>query len=79
MAECDLACKTKIIIDGGNAARLLDVACNAIEYMSADEAALLPGDEIIKILNRMEDDAVKVQKLILKGVGYNGPVGKLHE
>jgi hypothetical protein len=77
MAECDLACKTKIIINGGNAARLLDVACTAIEYMDARE--IEHGEEIIKILNRMEDDAVKVQKLILKGVGYDGPTGKMLE
>ena len=68
---------TKIIINGGNAARLLDTACQAIQYLDAGEAAALPEEEIIRILNRMEEDAARVQNLILNGVKYKGARGKL--
>jgi hypothetical protein len=74
---CDLACQTKIIINGGNAARLLDVACTAIEYMNAEQINKMNGKKIIEILNRMEDDAIEVQRLILTGTGYTGPLGKM--
>lgn len=74
---CDLACKTKIIINGGNVARLLDVLCYEIEHARDADQEISTGEEMIKILNRMEDDACKVQKLFLQGIGYDGPVGKM--
>jgi hypothetical protein len=79
MAECDLACKTKIIINGGNTAALVTTACTALEYMTNEEIAKLNGEKIIEILNRMEDDAIQVQRLILKGTGYRGPTGKMYQ
>lgn len=75
--SCDLACRTKIIINSGNIAGISHANNHVIERMQPDEFDKLDGDKIIKLLNRMEDDAVDVQKLLVEGVGYTGEVGKL--
>lgn len=64
----------KILLNGANTASLVSNAINLIN----PEYAVLPNDkEIIAHLNRMEDDAVELQKMILTGLGYSGDVGKL--
>lgn len=65
-------CK-KILLNGRNAA---DLIRNAVELVEGE--AYVEGDEkIIAYLNDLEDRAVEVQKMILKGIGYDGPVGKM--
>lgn len=72
---CDLACRTKIIINGGNSANMLNKLCYQVEELPAD-VEISTSDELIKLLNKMEDDAGKAQALFLRGIGYDGPLPK---
>lgn len=74
---CTLACQTKIILNSGNIVGVSTANNSAIRRMKPEHFDSLDGNEVIKLLNRMEDDAVKVQKLLIKGVGYDGEVGKM--
>lgn len=69
---CDLSCKTKIILNGGNTANMLNELCYQVKELPSDQD-IPTSDEIIKLLNKMEDDAGKVQRLFLEGIGYKGP------
>lgn len=73
----DAACKLKIILDGGNASRLIESICETTQAADAslftDEAAY----PIIKNLNTMEDLAVETQKMLVKVIHYDGPLPKL--
>ena len=87
---CDLSCQTKIILDGDSvSAQLIGVAgqigaaCEAVKHAFDNGAKFSNGNEIIETLNSMEDaaddlqlKARKVQKLVLHGVGYAGPLPK---
>jgi hypothetical protein len=69
---CDLACKTKIIINGGNAANMLNELCYRVKDLDAD-GTITTSDDLIKLLNKIEDDCGKAQRLYLEGIGYRGP------
>ena len=77
--SCNLACQTKIILNGANVSGIARANRFVIERMTDAEFNALDGDEAIKLLNRMEDDAVKVQKLLVKAANYTGPTGKMLE
>ena len=78
--ECDLACQTKIILNGGNVVGIMDANWKAIMNIYAAGALnKVNGRALIALLNRMEDDAVAVQKLIVAGANYTGPTGKMLE
>ncbi len=76
---CDLSCKTKIIINGGNAANLIEQSCEALQFFFSNGGAFdgNEGEHLIKRLNDLEDGAVELQKAVLKFTGYSGPVGKM--
>lgn len=74
---CDLACQTKIIINGGNASKLIEQSCEALQHFFSNGGKLKNSTEIISLLNQLENGAVDLQKLVLKSVGYTGPVGKM--
>jgi len=76
---CELACKTKIIINGGNAANLIEQSCEALQFYfnAGGEFPHDEGEKLIMRLNLLENDAVELQKAVLKAIGYNGPVGKM--
>lgn len=76
---CDDACQAKIILNGGNLRGIADANYEALLRLPKDAFQQLEGAKLIKILNRMEDDVVEAQKLIAKGAGYTGPVGKMLE
>lgn len=70
---CDLACKTKIILNGGNTANMLNELCYQVKELPEGEQ-ITTGDELIKLLNQMEELAGDAQALYLKGIGYDGPL-----
>jgi len=70
---CDLACKTKIIINGDNAAKALETLCEQVEWARDRELDLPHGNKLIEILNRIEDDTFKAQRLLLEDLGFTGP------
>jgi len=76
--ECDLACQTKIIINGGNAANLIEQTCEAFQAFIANGGKIKHGQQLIAMLNSLENDAVKLQRFFLREcVGYDGDVGDL--
>lgn len=78
--DCDLACQTKIILNGRNVAGISEANWIALRHIQhASALGKVNGKALIALLNRMEDDAVEVQKLIAKGAGYSGPTGKMLE
>lgn len=74
---CNLACQTKIILNSGNLTGISDGNNTVIKRMKPEDFDKLDGDKLIKLLNRMEDDAVSVQKLLVDGIGYTGETGKM--
>jgi hypothetical protein len=71
---CDLACRTKIIINGDTVSGVLNAACEAIKGLKPEQ--IKHGKELIELLNQMEDEAFQVQRLVLDGVGFAGPFPK---
>lgn len=75
---CDLACQTKIIINGGNASKLIEQTCEGLRHFFNSGGKLKHSDKVIKALNDLEDGAVALQKLVLReGIGYQGDAGKM--
>lgn len=74
---CDLACKTKIIINGGNASGILISTNDALKSFFREGGQLNDGKRIISLLNLIEDKAVELQKLVLEDVGFTGETGKM--
>ena len=72
----ELACKTKIIIDGGNAVGLAESICEATQNLSDDQTAKLTDAvayPIIKKIIKAEEALTEAQNLLLDAVGYDGP------
>jgi hypothetical protein len=72
----ELACKTKIILDGGNAAGLAESICEATQNLSDEQVAKLTDAAaypIIKHLITAEKSLTQAQNLLLDVVGYDGP------
>lgn len=72
----DLACRTKIIIDGGNAVGLAESICEATQNLSDDQIAKLTDAVAYPIINHLinaEKSLAKAQNLLLDAVGYDGP------
>ena len=71
-----LACRTKIIIDGGNAAGLAESICEATQNLSDDQIATLTDEAaypIIKKIITAEKALTEAQNMLLNVVGYDGP------
>lgn len=64
----------KIIINGGVAARVLDILCDRL-YDRFEHGGLSPEAtrEIVKRLNSIEDDVFKLERYFLDAVGFKGP------
>ncbi len=72
----NLACRTKIIIDGASAVGLAESICEATQNLSDDQVAKLTdlvAYPIIKELITAERALTKAQNLLLDTVGYDGP------
>ena len=70
---CDLACQTKIIINGDSAARILDATCEGIERFLDHGGKLQNADKVLTQLVKMEDEVYKFQRAVLESMGYAGP------
>jgi len=77
---CDLACQTKIILNGGNIAGITTTTQQAfVAYFGAGGSLERGGHKLISMMNKLEDDAVAVQKFAKECMGYDGPTGKMLE
>lgn len=73
MAECDLACQTKVIIDGDMVAKVLEVTCEGIERFLDKGGELKNSDALHARLIKLENDAFAFQRAALESMGYSGP------
>jgi len=76
---CSLACQTKIIINGGNIAGVAASTHKALDNFFKKGGSFKGGAKLIALLNEIEDKVVEAQALAAKGMGYDGPVGKMLE
>lgn len=67
----------KIILNASSIAGLVEASCETVQAGFSMGAHLTNKMQIIEHLNKMEDAALKLEKLILKGFGYDGPTGKM--
>ncbi len=77
---CDLACQTKQILNSGNIAGITLTTHDALKnfYHGGGQMAH-GGRKLIQMMNKLEDDAVEVQKFAKDCMGYDGPTGKMLE
>jgi len=75
--ECDLACQTKIIINGGNIAGVAASTHKALDNFFKKGGSFKGGVELIALMNEIENKVVEAQAMAAKGMGYTGPVGKM--
>lgn len=68
-----LACKTKIIINGGAVQDLANRLCYRVEDTPEDSLNYDQWIGIIKHLNAAEDSMHKAQRAYLEAVGFQGP------
>ena len=74
---CDLACQTKIILNGGNIAGVTQATHQSLVAFFHQGGKLSDGKKLIELLNKIEDDVVAAQKLAAELMGYDGPTGKM--
>lgn len=77
-AECDLACVTKQILNSGNIAGVTQTTHDALKLFYHRGGTMEHGGKkLIQMMNKLEDDAVAVQKFAKDCMGYTGEVGKM--
>jgi hypothetical protein len=69
-----LACKEKIILNGGTIEGEANYLCARVIAPGTVELTEEQGYEIIKHLNTAEDEMFKAKKAWLKSQGYDGPL-----
>lgn len=72
----ELACKTKIILDGGSAAGYAQALCSAAESLSDKQAARLTDEVAYPIIQKMieaEHALEDAHNMFLDVIGYDGP------
>lgn len=72
----DLACKAKIILDGGSAAGYAQALCNVAMSLSDKQAAKLTDDVAYPIIDRLisaENALEDAHNLLLDALAYDGP------
>lgn len=70
---CDLACKTKIIIDGGLAGNVFYEMCEGLQRFFAAGGELRDGKRVLDQLAKAEDEAFKFMRVALEEMGHQGP------
>lgn len=68
-----LACKTKIIINGGAVQDLANRLCYRVEETPPDALTYDQWIAIVKHLNTAEDAMCKAQRAYLEALGFMGP------
>lgn len=70
---CDLACQTKIIIDGGLAARVFDETCSGLYFFFEQGGNLRDGRRVLDQLIKAENEATKFARIALEEMGHEKP------
>jgi hypothetical protein len=71
--SCDLACRTKIVVDGDLVAKVFETSCEGFEKFIAQGGQLKNSTKILDKLIAAEDAAFEFQRALLEGMGYHGP------
>lgn len=66
-------CEQKIILNGDIAARVLDATCERIEAFVAAGKKFPDALKLVKLANKLEDDAFAFSKEVMTQVGFGGP------
>lgn len=74
---CDSACQAKIILNGGNISGITATTQQSFVAFFASGGKMKNGKKLIEMMNKLEDDAVAVQKFAKDCMGYDGPTGKM--
>jgi hypothetical protein len=72
----ELACKTKIIIDGGAAAGYAQALCSAAMSLTEKQTAKLTDEVAYPIIDKLiivESALEDAHNMLLDAVGYDGP------
>lgn len=72
----ELACKTKIILDGSSAAGYAQAVVTATQNLSDKQVSKLTDDVAYPIIGKMieaEHALEKAHNMLLDAVGYDGP------
>ena len=70
--ECP-ECEQKIILNGGIAARVLDETCSTI-YNHLEKGGTFENvEQLVRMANKLEDDAFKFSRAVLESIGFRGP------
>lgn len=73
MPDCDLSCRTKIIIDGGLAGKVFEETCYGLKEFFAQGGQLQNGQRVLKQLIKAENEAFKFMRIALEECGHSGP------
>ena len=71
--ECDLACQTKIIIDGGLAGDVFKNTCAGIYQFLERGGQLHDGKRVLEQLIKAENEAFEFMRVALEETGHKGP------
>lgn len=71
-------CQAKIVLDGDSVSALVEASCESVQHFftQGGKFSQVGYDKVIGHINRMEEMAVDLQKMILKEMGYSGPLPK---
>lgn len=70
---CDLACQTKIIIDGGLAGQVFIETCYGLDHFFEAGGTLRNGQRVLEQLIKAENEAFKFMRIALEEMGHEGP------
>jgi len=70
---CDLACQTKIIIDGDQAGKVFESTCEGLQFFFGHGGKLRDGERVMKALIKAENAAFDFQRIVHEETGYGGP------
>lgn len=70
---CDLSCQTKIIMDGGLAARVFEETCAGLYQFFERDGRLRDGQRVLEQLIIAENEAFKFMRIALEEMGHEGP------
>lgn len=71
--ECDLACQTKLIIDGGLGAEVFKTTCAGLYQFFERGGQLHNGKRVLEQLIKAENEAFKFMRIALEEMGHQGP------
>lgn len=67
------ACEEKVILNGDITAKVLEATCERIEAFVGRGGKFPDAKKLVEMANKLEDDAFKFSKEVLKQIGFEGP------